>query len=396
VTTERLYYTDSYLTTFDATVIDQGDGGRRVYLDRTAFYPTSGGQPFDTGRLGGVQVVDVVDEADRVAHLLEAPIGPGPVRGTVDWGRRFDHMQQHTGQHLLSAVLEELFGYHTVSVHFGVESSTLDLDTGEVTPEQIRQVEARANAIVFENRPVTVGFEDAATAAGLRKETGRTGMIRVVTIQDLDRSACGGTHVRATGEIGSIHIRKAERVRKQVRLDFLCGARAVARARTDREILAALAAASSASPDDLPALFEKQRADLKAAEMARRGLEEELSGYRARELYHTTGPDKDGRRRIVHRQTAGTGEELRALGQAVTALSSAVLLAVLGTPPTVLLATSADTGLDAGAILKPILAELGGRGGGSARLAQGTVPGTEALEAALLRVEQAVGESGVK
>jgi alanyl-tRNA synthetase len=396
VTTERLYYTDSYLTTFDATVIDQGDGGRRVYLDRTAFYPTSGGQPFDTGRLGGVQVVDVVDEADRVAHLLEAPIGPGPVRGTVDWGRRFDHMQQHTGQHLLSAVLEELFGYHTVSVHFGVESSTLDLDTGEVTPEQIRQVEARANAIVFENRPVTVGFEDAATAAGLRKETGRTGMIRVVTIQDLDRSACGGTHVRATGEIGSIHIRKAERVRKQVRLDFLCGARAVARARTDREILAALAAASSASPDDLPALFEKQRADLKAAEMARRGLEEELSGYRARELYHTTVPDKDGRRRIVHRQTAGTGEELRALGQAVTALSSAVLLAVLGTPPTVLLATSADTGLDAGAILKPILAELGGRGGGSARLAQGTVPGTEALEAALLRVEQAVGESGVK
>src|SRR3954462_5788992 len=127
--TERLYYTDAYLTVFDAAVVGRADGGHRVYLDRTAFYPTSGGQPLDTGRLGGVEVVDVVDEGDRVAHLLAAPAPGERLEGAVDWPRRFDHMQQHTGQHLLSAVIADRFGHATVSVHFGRESATLDLDT---------------------------------------------------------------------------------------------------------------------------------------------------------------------------------------------------------------------------------------------------------------------------
>src|SRR5688572_26511204 len=168
--TERIYYTDAYAETFEASVAERDDGGRRVYLDRTAFYPTSGGQPHDLGQLGGVAVMDVVDEGERIAHVLAEPLGPvSRVGGRIDWARRFDHMQQHTGQHLLSAVLADLFGIATVSVHFGPETSTIDLDTLGLEPAEAAAAEARTNALVWEVRPVTVTFEDASSAAGLRK-----------------------------------------------------------------------------------------------------------------------------------------------------------------------------------------------------------------------------------
>jgi Ser-tRNA(Ala) deacylase AlaX len=228
--TERLYYSDAYLTDFAAAVVARSEDGRRIYLDRTAFYPTSGGQPFDTGWLGDTAVTDVVDEGDRIAHVLAEPILGEHLHGRVDWPRRFDHMQQHTGQHLLSAILAERFGAPTVSVHFGTDASTLDLDTGSFSREQTVEAEARVNQAVTDNRPIRVSFEDAGSAAGLRKAPGRGGMLRIVTIEGLDRSACGGTHVRATGEIGPILIRKVERVKQLVRLEFVCGARAVRRA----------------------------------------------------------------------------------------------------------------------------------------------------------------------
>jgi alanyl-tRNA synthetase len=262
--TTRLYYDDSYLTDFTAAVVDRADGGHRIYLDRTAFYPTSGGQLSDTGRLGGIEVLDVVDEDERIAHLLAAPLDGDRVEGRVDWPRRFDHMQQHTGQHLLSAVVAERFGWPTVSVHFGDDASTLDLDVESITPEQIAAVETRANEIIWEGRPIIVSFERAEDAAGLRKASTRGGTLRVVSIRDLDRSACGGTHVRTTSEIGPLLIRKVERVRKQVRLEFLCGGRALGRARADQELLARLAVTLSAAPDELPRLIEAQRAELKA------------------------------------------------------------------------------------------------------------------------------------
>ncbi|HEU5171553.1 MAG TPA: alanyl-tRNA editing protein, partial [Gemmatimonadales bacterium] len=373
--TERLYYTDAYLAQFDATVLARADEGRRIYLDRTAFYPASGGQPFDTGRLGGIAVVDVADEGERIAHLLASPLGAaGRVHGQIDWARRFDHMQQHTGQHLLSAVLAELFGLATVSVHFGRDGSTLDLDAGAISPAQVADGEARANALVWENRPVTVSFEDAGGAGGLRKAPDRSGELRIVTIRDLDRSACGGTHVRATGEIGAILIRRVERVRKSVRLEFLCGGRAVRRASADHELLTRLGTLQSAAPDDLPSILETQRAELKAAASARRELEERVAAYRARELYQAAAPDAAGVRRAVVREATGAPDALRALAQAFTALPKAVLLAAVGAPPSVLLAASADTSMDAAAVLRAALAPAGGRGGGSARLAQGTVP----------------------
>jgi alanyl-tRNA synthetase len=388
--TDRLYYTDAYLTAFDAAVVARADAGRRVYLDRTAFYPTSGGQPFDTGRLGGVAVVDVIDEGDRIAHVVESPVAGERLAGAIDWARRFDHMQQHTGQHVLSAVIAEGFGHATVGVHFGRESATLDLDTPDLGHAEIVEVEARANTAVTENRPVEVSFEAAAAAAGLRKASDREGTLRIVTIRGLDRSACGGTHVRATGEIGPIAIRKVERVKQHVRLEFLCGLRAVRRARADADLLFALATSHSATAEELPSLLEAQRAELKAGAAARGELEEAVAEYRARALHAATRPDARGRRVAVVRETAGPVDRLRALGLAYAGLGGGVLIAVVAEPPAMLLATAADTGLEAGRILKPALEANGGRGGGNERVAQGSVRDAGALEGVVEAVLRAM------
>jgi alanyl-tRNA synthetase len=288
-------------------------------------------------------------------------------------------MQQHTGQHLLSAVLADLFGFATVSVHFGPETCTIDLDTQAIEPAQVVTAESRANALVWEQRPVTVTFEDAESAIGLRKPAGRGGVIRIVTIHDADRSACGGTHVRTTAEIGPVLILRAERVRKTVRLEFVCGARALRRARADHELLAALAAQCSAAPHDLPAILASQRAELKAAAAGRREADDLLARHRARELYDATAPDAGGVRRVVVRDAPAL-EPLRVLAQAFTALPRSVLVATVTAPPTVLIAASADSAVDAGARLKAALDSVGGRGGGSARVAQGTVGGAGALD----------------
>lgn len=377
--THRLYYTDSYLRDFEAAVTDRADDSRRIYLDRTAFYPTSGGQPFDTGQLGGVQVTDVVDEGYRVAHLLAAPMTDDRATGRIDWHRRFDYMQQHTGQHLLSAVLAEQSG-QTVAVHFGAESSTLDLDLGTLTPDQARQAEKSANEIVVQNRPVEVSFEAAELAVGLRKPSDRDGTLRIITIRDLDRSACGGTHVRATGEIGSMLIRRVERFRKGVRVEFLCGSRAIRQARSDYNLVSQLAAELSASAEELPRLIETRREELKLATALNRELEEKLDLCRARELYAAAAPESTGLRRVLVRQEGGSVEALRGLAQAFASMPLAIFVGTVPSPPALVLAVSADTGIDAAGMLRSLLASVGGRGGGSARLAQGVVPGRSQLE----------------
>jgi len=390
MSTQRLYYTDSYRTEFEARVVEIADDGRRVYLDQTAFYPTSGGQPHDLGTLAGARITDVIDEGERIAHVLESPLAShsDAVQGAVVWDRRFDHMQQHTGQHLLSAVVEELFGYHTVSVHFGRDYSSLDLDVESVSVERIVEAETRANAIVAENRAVTTSFEDASEATGLRKESGRTGTLRIVSIEGLDRSACGGTHVRATGEIGAVMVRKVERVRKSARLEFVCGLRAVRRARADFESLTRIAGALSASLDDAPALVAAQSDQLRAAENERRRMERELAGYRAKALYDAA--PADARNLHVVRQDAATMDELRTLAQATIALPRAVLVGTIGEPPSLLLATAEDTGLDAGRLLREGVTRVGGRGGGSSRIAQGSVPDAGRLTEAVASVLSAL------
>lgn len=378
--TTRLYYDDAYRTHFEARVLARGDDARRLYLDQSAFYPTSGGQPHDLGTLNGVAVLDVVDEDDRMAHVMAGPVGGDVVEGVVDWTRRWDHMQQHTGQHLLSAVCGDRFGWETVSVHFGAESSTLDVAAEAITPALIVELERLANAAVTENRAVTVGFEAAAMAHGLRKPSDRTGMLRIVTIDGLDRSACGGTHVRTTGEIGPIVLRRVERVRKATRIEFLCGQRAIARVRSDYDSLSRMANALSCSIDELVTIVPAQGEQLRTLENERKRLEEEVSVTRARGRYDAVAPGDDGVRRLLDRRARGKADDARALALAFAALPKAVYVTVVASPPAILVAASEDSGLDAGRALKSALAAVGGRGGGSSRLAQGSVPEPEALE----------------
>jgi alanyl-tRNA synthetase len=381
--TARLYYTDAYLDHFDARVVERAEDGRRVYLDRTAFYPTSGGQPHDCGSLGGIAVIDVVDEDERIAHLLDAPLDATDVSGTIDWTRRFDHLQQHTGQHLLSAVFADAFGYDTASVHFGPDYATLDLSVESISHEELVRAEARANEIVCENRAVEIGFEDASTAMGLRKATGREGTIRIVTIRDLDRSACGGTHLHTTGEIGPILLRRQEKMKKNARVEFLCGARAVRRARADFDALSRIAAGMSASIDELAVLVPAQAEEMRAMQNAHRRLEEEVAGYRAASMYASTATAADGVRYVVERRETGRAEDIRAFALAFAAQPKAVYAALLAEPSAVLLTASNDAGFDCGQRLKEALATVNGRGGGSPRLAQGSVPDRAALDRVL-------------
>lgn len=382
--TERLYYTDAYTASFDARIVDRTDEGRRVYLDRTAFYPTSGGQQHDVGTLGGAAVRDVVDEGDRIAHLLADPLSAAnAVVGRIDWQRRFDHMQQHTGQHLLSAVFEDLLGAGTVSVHFGDSHSTLDLKIDALSPETIARIERRANEIIAENRPVRVTFEDAATATGLRKTVDRTGTLRIIDIQDLDRSACGGTHVRSTGEVGCLMLRATERIRATMRVEFVCGLRAVARASSDFRALSGIAASLSASADDAQAVVASQAGQLKESEQARRKLERELAGYRARALYDAATELSSGLRIVGGDPPAGPMEQLRVLAQALLDLPRCVFIAANDKRDQLLVAATEDSGADAGKLVREALSSVGGKGGGSPRLAQGTAPSPELLSCSI-------------
>ena len=376
--TERLYYRDSYLTEFRARVVDASPDHTRIYLDRTAFYPTSGGQPFDTGQLGGLAVVEVIDEGDRIAHVLSDPLTQPEVDGRIDRARRFDHMQQHTGQHLLSAVLVELFDAPTVSFHLGADACTIDIARA-LDPGQLREAERRANQVVCENRAVTIGFQHSSEDLGLRKPTEREGEVRIISIQNLDRSACGGTHVRATGEIGPILLRKIDRVRGNLRIEFLCGGRAIARARADFEALSKIAHVFSAPLDDTPAFVEAQREKLQEADRNRRRLATELAQANGRALYGETAPGADGIRRIL-RRLESLSEESRAEAQSFISAGPAIFLAVAENPPSVLLAASKDSGIHAGDLLKRVLLEAGGRGGGNAVLAQGSLPSKEVFD----------------
>lgn len=377
--THRLYYTDSRLTTFDARVTSRSNDNLRVTLDRTAFYPTSGGQPHDTGVLGGTRVIDVVEEDDAVVHVLAEPAPlDGAVTGEVDWPRRFDHMEQHTGQHLLSGLLHDRANAPTTSVHFGPESSTVDIAAGGISERELEAIEDRANEIISERRPVLVSFEEAATIEGLRKPSARTGTLRIITIQDIDRSACGGTHVSDTGEIGALAVRRVEKLKQGLRIEFLCGQRVLHRARRDAGIVAAAGTLLSAAPPDIAAGIAALKEGIRSSASTIKRLQADLARAHAREAYAAAAPAADGSRLIC--APAGLHREaLAALGQAVSELQGARFVGTLADPPTLFIAAAPDSGWNAGGIIKDLIAQFGGRGGGSPRQAQASMPDRDAL-----------------
>lgn len=282
------------------------------------------------------------------------------MQGVIDWDRRHDHMQQHTGQHLLSAVLEELFSIPTLSFHMGEETSTIEIGAASLTPAQITAVERRVHAVIWEGRPVQVTYEKASEASGLRKASQREGTLRIVSIEGLDRSACGGTHVRSTSAIGAVQIRKLDRIRGNVRLEFLCGARALDRARADFEALSAIARAFSCpigQAPELVAALQSRAADL---DRSRRKLALELAAFQGRQLYENTAPSPDGMRRAVSRFPSGAiSEETRALAQSFVSGAGALFAAVSEDPPSILFAASPDSGIHAGEVLKRAVSAAG-------------------------------------
>jgi alanyl-tRNA synthetase len=376
--TERLYYTDSHRCRFDAIVesCDARDGRIEVVLDRTAFYPPSGGQPFDTGRLGEARVVDVFEREDgAVVHVLDRALDVGAsVRGDVDWLRRFDHIQQHTGQHLLSAAFEREFGVATVSFHLGADASTIDL-AREVTPAEIRRAEAEANQAVWRDRPVTVRFtsEEEAARLPLRKDPARAGVLRLIEVSDFDLSACGGTHATRTGEIGIVAVTGWERFKGGSRLGFVCGGRALTAFGRLRDTTEAVTRQLSVGLDDLAETVERLQGDAKARTRLLERLQERVVGHQAAEMRdrsETMGPV----RVVLRREPDWDARGLRALALAVVAEPGVVAVLVgAGDPAPVVVARSADVGFDAGAWMKRITAEFGGRGGGRPDLAQGGV-----------------------
>jgi alanyl-tRNA synthetase len=374
--TSRIYYAEPNRATFEACVADCEAGDRiEVVLDQTAFYPTSGGQPFDVGVLDDARVLDVVEREDGVViHVVDRPLPVGArVSGVIDWTRRFDHMQQHSGQHVLSAAWDRLFQVRTESFHLGANASTIDL-AREVTGTEIRRAEDEANRIVWEDRAVMIRFATAEEAAAmpLRKDAGRTGELRLIEIVGFDLSACGGTHVARTGAIGNIAISGWEKVRGGTRLEFLCGRRALDRFREWRDLFAATRRRLSLSAADLPAGIDRLQADAKSMQRTLGAAMERLAAYEARALVDR-GQRVGDRIVSVEALDGWDAAGLKTLAAAAVqyAPSAAIALFSRSTPALAVIACGADARLDASVVLRSLVSAFGGKGGGKADLAQG-------------------------
>jgi alanyl-tRNA synthetase len=373
--TDRLYYTDPYLRRFDASVTRAFDheGRAAVVLDRTAFYPTSGGQPFDSGRLGDVPVIDTVDADGDVVHIVERPLAEGArVAGEIDWTRRFDHMQQHTGQHVLSAAFDRLFDNRTMSFHMGADVSTIDLQR-EAGAADVERAVDEANRIVWEDRPVSIRFASAEEAASLplRKEPVREGPLRLIEVEGFDLSACGGTHVARTGVIGLVAVVGAERFRGGSRLTFVCGGRALGALRGYRDAVAGSVRALSVLPAELPAAIERLQAEGRELRKTLRSMQDALATHEAARLL-AAAPERGGVRSVVDVLEGWDANGLKAIAAAITSSGPAVVALVSSsTPALVVIARSSGATVDANAVLKALVARFGGRGGGKPDLAQG-------------------------
>jgi len=395
-TTERLYYSDSYLRDFDALVVAsepapsaQGEQRFHIVLDRTAFYPNSGGQPHDTGKLSLATVHEVIERDDgTIVHVTDMPFPPGPTHGSIKWPRRFDHMQQHSGQHLLSAAFLERFNWPTVSFHLGRDVSTIDLSAPSIESAQLELIEVRTNEIITEDRPITVRLCTAAelSTLGVRKVVERDGPIRVLEIEGYDRQPCGGTHVARTGQIGALLLRKCEKVKQNWRVEFVCGARAIRAARTDQSLLADSARLLSCGQPELPDMLRRALEERQTSHRARQRLVEHLAGVEALLLLATElRPGKPGAPRIVQRVfDEADPDYLRLLATKLAAESNVQVLLGSRAGGHIVFAQSAGLPADMNALLKQCLAGTG-KGGGTCDFAQGSVADLSVLSAILAR-----------
>jgi alanyl-tRNA synthetase len=376
--TRRLYYDDAYLQNFDARVISceatspvSTEAGPQaaweVQLDESAFYPSSGGQPFDLGMIGEARILNVLDDGHEIVHIVDRAVERGETKGCIDWTRRFDHMQQHTGQHLLSAMFQERYGLPTVSFHLGSEWNTIDLRGEEPPLDVLLGGQRAANAVIFEDRPLTVRYGTAGELAelGVRKEVERDGILRAIEIEGVDLQPCGGTHVKRTGEIGMILVRHCARMRQDWRVEFACGRRAERSATADYQLLRRIADGLSCAPVEISAAIEKTLAERDAHFKSLRATMQQLAEARARWLVDVCAPAANGVRVITQLLHEESPELLLPLATEIAKNDRTVALVAHETSGQLVFAQNPTVGRDMNAVLKEVFAETPGKGGGT-------------------------------
>lgn len=391
--TERLYYHDSHLTEFEATVVavtPRTSGWATVKLNRTAFYPTGGGQPSDTGTLGDARVIECIDEeAEGVLHVIHgsAPLIGAVVRGHVDWERRLDHMQQHTGQHLISQAFVELFNAETRGFRMMEQASEIDLALDNPTDEKIERVIALANRVIWEDRPITARevTRDEAARLSLRKESEREGLLRLIEVEGFDLTPCGGTHAHRTGEVGLVAVRSWERAKGLTRIEFVAGCRAHADYLRVNTVAHAVAAQFSVGLDEANASVARLMEENKGLARRVRALEEVAARVEAEELFSET-PEREGHARVIAKVFDGRDAEgLKRLALALIAHPQTV--ALLGSREAdaarLVFARSPEAAGDMNLLMREACALLEGRGGGRPDMAQGGGHALDKLDDAL-------------
>ena len=392
--TERLYWENAYTAQFTAKVIRQEKArqGFEVVLDRTAFYPTGGGQPCDTGWLDGIQVTDVEEREGTVVHLLRAPLESDTITGKIDWGRRFDHMQQHAGQHVLSACFDKLAGARTVGFHLGSQFVYIDIDSTDLTREQVAQAEQMANKTVFGNLPIKTYIlqPEEVKDLPLRKQPTVYEDIRIVEIDGFDYTPCGGTHPSHTGCIGLIKIRRWEKQKDGTRIEFVCGGRALEDYGTKNNCLNKVCAMLSVRDFEAADAVERILAENKALVKAAEAMREDLCKFEAEKLV-LNAPLEKGLRLIKLSYHNRPLEEMRLLVSGITSGKGCIaLLATTGDKNQVIAGRSEDISIDLRKPFNEVMSQLGGRGGGSVKLVQGGLEDAESAGRALDMLYSAV------
>jgi len=387
--TERLYYNDSHLIEFDATVIDLTErvsGWTAIVLDRTAFYPTGGGQPSDTGTLNGSRVVECIDNGDTVLHVVQGatPSVGSQVNGRIDWSRRLDHMQQHTGQHILSQAFVTLFNAPTKSFRVLEDACEIDVDLNNPSNEVIERAVELANNVVWEDRQITIRNVSSEQAAELplRKDSGREGELRIIEIEGFDLTPCGGTHAYRTGEVGMIAVRSWLRAKGLTRIEFVAGTRALADYRRANRSARDTATLFSTSRDEAPALAAHMLEENKELNRRVRILEEVAAGVEAERLVNEQQPKPDGTKVINKVFDGRDPESLKKLAHALIAFPKviALLFSIEKDTTRMVFAKSADAEGDMNQLMKKACEMLDGRGGGKPDMAQGGGKNTQKIE----------------
>ncbi len=395
--TKRLYYQDSYLKEFKAKVLKKIkiDNQPAVILDETAFYPTSGGQPYDVGVIQDVPVVEVVEEGDEIIHILKEELKEetnSEVIGKIDWERRFNHMQQHLGQHILSGALMEIYGAETVSFHLGEKVCTLDIAKEKITEEEVKKTEEYANKIIFDNRPVKCYFvegEEDLKRLNLRKVPEKMGKIRIIEVENFDLSACGGTHCRVTGEVGLIKITKWEKRGEKIRLEFICGWRAWGDYFWKNELIKNISNKLTIKDSELGEAIDRMLEEQKGIRKELKEFKEKLQDYEARNLINESSLIDDGIKIINKVFEEKNFQEVMGLVQKMINLDdSVVVLAGIkgkeeGEGAKILFACSRALKYDMNRLIREAGKFIEGRGGGAPNFAQAGGKKVEGIHEAL-------------